>query len=98
MADFFNEYQAWLGRNGDNLQQLLSVSGEMFKRLRGHIESEGLDTSIATLINDDAVTVRAMLDGLGLAEIAGQNQLSPESIIEALGMTLKMATLIGAFA
>jgi hypothetical protein len=95
MANFFDEYRDWMNRNSGNLGDLLSASVELAGKLKP--AARKANRTIAQLVNSDAVTVRALADGVGLAEIAGAKGLSPESVLEALGMTVKFATVIGAF-
>lgn len=95
MANFLDEYRAWIDNNSGNLFHLLDAAAELAGALKAPASARG--KTVAQLVNDDAVTVRAIMDGVGLAEIAGSRNLSPEGVLEALGMTVKIATIVGAF-
>lgn len=94
MPNFFDEYRSWMSRNGATLGALLDTSAELASKLQP--AAKKANRTIVQLVNGDAVTVRALADGVGLAEIAGAKSLSPKAVLEALGMTVRFATLIGA--
>lgn len=94
MADFLSEYRAWMQRNKGTLYDLLDAGSELATKLQP--KAKKANRTIAQLVNQDAMTVRALADGVGLAEIAGQRSLSPEGVLEALAMSVRFATVIGA--
>lgn len=94
MANFLEDYRDWMSRNSGNLATLLDASVDLAAKLQP--KAKRANRSIAQLVNQDAMTVRALADGVGLAEIAGQRSLSPEGVLEALAMSVKFATVIGA--
>lgn len=96
MANAIDEYRDWMNANSGQLRALLEASAEIATALRPVATRRRM--SVAQLVNGDAVTVRAMADGVGLAGIAGVHSVDPDGVLKALAMTVKFATIIGAFA
>ena len=95
MATVIEEYSAWMQANGAHLQGLMAGVAELATALQPAAARKRF--SVAQLVNGDAVTVRALADGVGLAAIAGKHSVDPAKVLEALAMTVKFATFIGAF-
>ena len=96
MATVIEEYSTWMRANGADLQGLMAGAAQLATALQPQATRRRF--SVAQLVNGDAVTVRALADGVGLAAIAGEHGVDAAKILEALAMTVKFATFIGAFA
>lgn len=92
MANELVHFRAWMDTKGPTLGAILGATSQLIESLQPHAAARGV--TIATLVNDDAVTVRALLDGVNLAAVAGGHGVSAEDVIEGLGQVLGIASLV----
>lgn len=96
MANDLLKFKEWTERNAATLPRILTATYDLVDKLSP--KAAAANKSVADLVNDDAVTVRALLDGAGLAAIAGAHGVSVEQIMEGLGQVLGIASLVMAIA
>ncbi len=87
-------FRTWMSQNSGNLEHLLSAASNLIDALVPKAQAQGMN--VQDLVNDDMVTVRALADGVGLAEIAGAHGVTPEDVLGALVQVLKITTLVTA--
>ena len=94
MSDELKVARDWFTRNSPNLHRILGATTELIEKLQP--AAAAADKTIGQLVNDDEVTVRALLDGAGIAAIAGAHGVSVDLIMEGLGQVLGIVALVGA--
>ncbi len=92
MSDLAN-FREWASENKNGLVNLLGAAGQLIDALRPKAQAQGMNVQQLLELNDDPTTMRAILDGVNIAEIAGQNGITIEKAMEALGQVLNVAKL-----
>lgn len=93
MANALHDFTTWVDTNGTTAVSALHAATELFEALRPRAAAEG--QSVAQFLGaiEHPRLLRQIMDGVGMAEIAGRASITPEAVMEALVKIAGVATL-----
>jgi hypothetical protein len=93
MANAFTEFSEWLDANGDEAANALRGATALYAALEP--AAEGARVSMRQYLEqiEHPRLLRQIMDGVGLAEIAGHVSVTPEAVLEAFSKVVGVVRL-----
>lgn len=93
MANALHDFTTWVDTNGATAVVALRAATELFEALQPRAAAEGQSVAQFLSAIEHPRLLRQIMDGVGLAEIAGRASITPEAVMEALVKVAGIATL-----